>query len=65
MKLNEKLKKARIDAGLSIRKAAETLGYKTHSIITKWETGERVPKLESRQKLAEAYGKDRSYFLDD
>jgi transcriptional regulator with XRE-family HTH domain len=55
MKLNEKLKKARIDAGLSIRQAAETLGYKTHSIITKWESGERIPKLESLKKLADAY----------
>jgi transcriptional regulator with XRE-family HTH domain len=55
MKLNEKLKKARIDAGLSIRQAAETLGYKTHSVITKWESGERIPKLESLKKLADAY----------
>ena len=55
MTLGEKLKKARLDAKLSIRQAANKLGYKSHDIIFKWEKGERVPKLANREKLAEIY----------
>lgn len=64
MKQKEKLKKARIDAGLSMRQAAQKLGLKSANNIVQWESGKRVPKLENLKKLANAYGKDLMYFLE-
>ena len=55
MTLGEKLKQARLDAKLSIRQAANKLGYKSHDIIFKWENGKRKPKIENLRKLADAY----------
>ena len=64
MTLNEKLKKAREDAGLSIRQAAKMLGKNSHDIITKWESGERKPKLENLKKLAMIYNVPLSSLIE-
>lgn len=55
MTLGEKLKKARLDANLSLRQAAKLMNLKSANSIVRWENGERVPKLENRKKLAEIY----------
>jgi len=55
MTLGEKLKKARLDANLSLRQAAKLMNLKSANSIFRWEIGERVPKLENRKKLAEIY----------
>lgn len=55
MTLGEKLKKARLDANLSLRQAAKLMNLKSANNIVRWEIGERVPKLENRKKLAEIY----------
>ena len=55
MTLGEKLKKARLDANLSLRQAAKLMNLKSANSIVRWEIGERVPKLENRKKLAEIY----------
>ena len=55
MVLGEKLKKARIDAKLSLRQAAKLMELKSANSIFQWENGTRKPKLENLKKLADAY----------
>ena len=55
MTLGEKLKKARLDANLSLRQATKLMDLKSANSIFRWESGERVPKLENLKKLAEIY----------
>lgn len=65
MRLQEKLRQARINSGLTLQEVADALGYKTRASINHWETGYRVPKLSSLKKLAKLYGVDITYFILD
>lgn len=60
--LVERLKKARIDAGLNQIEAAELLG-KTQSYISKIESGQRRIDVVQLKDFAKIYKKDLGYFI--
>lgn len=53
--MGEKLKAARLAAGLSQYQLAEKVGCSQHH-ISRWENGERGPSAKSLKKLANALG---------
>ena len=53
--LNEKLKKARLEHGMSQEKIAELLGV-SRQAVTKWETGQSAPSSEHLIALSRLYG---------
>jgi len=57
-----RLKQARIDAGLSQQAVAAQLG-KPQSYVSKIESGERRLDVVEIKKFAEIYKKDISYFI--
>ena len=57
-----RLKQARIDAGLSQQAVADKLG-KPQSYLSKIESGERRLDVAEIKKFAEVYKKDISYFI--
>lgn len=61
-KIIERLKKARIDVGLSQQAVADKLG-KPQSYVSKIESGERRLDVIEMKKFAEIYKKDISFFL--
>jgi transcriptional regulator with XRE-family HTH domain len=58
----ERLKKARIDAGLSQQAVADKL-KKPQSFISKIESGERRLDVAELKKFSKIYNKASSYFL--
>ena len=58
----ERLKTARIDAGLAQQEVAEKLG-KPQSYISKIESGERRLDVAEIKKFANIYKKDISFFI--
>lgn len=58
----ERLKKARLDAGLDQVAVAKRLG-KTQSYVSKLEAGQRRIDLVQLKTFAKLYGKDLSYFI--
>lgn len=58
----ERLKKARIDAGLTQQEVAEKLD-KPQSFISKIESGERRLDVAEVKKFANVYKKDISFFI--
>ncbi|MBM3281704.1 MAG: helix-turn-helix transcriptional regulator [Candidatus Harrisonbacteria bacterium] len=58
----ERLRKARVEAGLSQQAVADKLG-KPQSYISKIESGERRLDVAEMKKFAEIYKKDTNYFL--
>ena len=65
MTLQEKLRRARLEKGLSLFQVADALGYKTRASVHHWETGYRIPKLASLKKLAKLYEVDILHFITD
>ena len=57
-----KLRKARIDAGLTQAEAADRLG-KPQSFVSKCESGERRVDSVELRAFARLYGKDLDYFV--
>ena len=58
----ERLKTARVNAGLSQQAVADELG-KPQSYISKIESGERRLDVAEMKKFAAIYKKDTNYFL--
>jgi len=58
----ERLKTARIEAGLAQQDVADKLG-KPQSYISKIESGERRLDVAEMKKFAQIYKKDISYFV--
>ena len=58
----ERLKIARIEAGLAQQEVADKLG-KPQSYISKIESGERRLDVAEMKKFASIYKKDTNYFL--
>ena len=58
----ERLKKARIEVGLSQQAVADKLD-KPQSYISKIESGERRLDIAEMKRIAEIYKKDISYFI--
>jgi transcriptional regulator with XRE-family HTH domain len=59
----ERLKKARIEAGLAQQEVADKLG-KPQSYISKIESGERRLDVAEMKKFAAIYKKPVNYFLE-
>ena len=57
-----RLKQARVDAGLSQQAVADKLG-KPQSYVSKIESGERRLDVAEVKKFAEIYKKEISYFI--
>ncbi len=53
--LAEFLKKARMNAGLSQKEVAATLGYKSSQFVSNWERGLSSPPISTLRKLCELY----------
>jgi transcriptional regulator with XRE-family HTH domain len=58
----ERLKKARIDAGLSQQAVADKM-KKPQSYISKTESGERRLDVAEMKKFTKLYNKDINYFI--
>ena len=52
MGLQEKIKKLRLDSGISQKKLADSIGV-AQSSINYWEKGQRTPSVSAAQKLAD------------
>lgn len=61
-KIVERLKKARVEAGLDQVDVAEKLG-KTQSYVSKIESGQRRFDVLQLKEFAKIYKKDISYFI--
>lgn len=55
-KMKNQIRKLRIEAKLTQNKLAEKMGYKSQSIATMWESGERKVPSEKIPQLANALG---------
>lgn len=64
MKLAEKLKKLRLQQGLTQKQIAEKLGI-TQRYYAKWETSIRFPNKQNIIKLAKMFDISTDYFLDE
>ena len=62
--LMERLKRARLEAGLTQAQVAEALGH-AQSFVSKCESGERRVDVVELQMLAELYGKPLEFFLPE
>lgn len=56
MNFGQKLRKLRIQKGLTQQQLAERLGYKTNSYISDVESGHFIPSREKLKKIAKALG---------
>ena len=63
MTIGEKLRGARLDAGLSQRQLCE--GLVTRNMLSQIENGSAKPSLSTLQALAQRLGKPVQYFLED
>ena len=61
--LKDKIKQARLDSGMTQRELAEKVGAIPQTIM-KYEKGLRNPKIDMIQKIAQATGKEITYFLE-
>ena len=64
MKIGEKLKKIRLEKGVGQRQLAEAAGT-TAATISRYENGERLPKLMLFIRIVNALGCQIGDFLDD
>lgn len=64
MELHEKLKASRKEKGLTQIELAEKLGLGVQSVY-RYETGERVPKVNVLEKYAKFFEKPMSYFTEE
>lgn len=63
MKLGEKLRKARLEAGLSQRQLCE--GVVTRNMLSQIENGSASPSMHTLRILAQRLGKQTSFFLEE
>jgi len=54
MNFGQKLRKLRIEKGLTQQQLAEKLGYKTNSYVSDVESGHFIPSREKLKKIAKA-----------
>lgn len=62
-KLGKRIKLARVEMDMTQADLAEATGILQKS-ISRYETGEALPTLETLERLVEALGKSFGYFLD-
>ena len=54
--MHKQIKKLRLAAHLTQTELAQQMGYKTQSIVTMWENGERKPPSDKLPQLAKIFG---------
>lgn len=52
---SDTIREARLNAGLSLRKASKKVGVSVTTLM-KWEEGTTSPSLENAKRLCEVYG---------
>jgi len=62
-KLGKRIKLARVEMDMTQAELAEATGILQKS-ISRYETGQALPTLETLEKIAEVLGKSFGYFLD-
>ena len=62
--LGKRLKRARVDAGLTQQKVAELIDVTTPNYVSQVETGRSSVTLDSLSRFANLYGHSPSYFID-
>lgn len=60
--LGHRIRDARKDAGLSQTELAQKIGLETHSSLSRWERGERLPPDDVVRQIAEATDRSTSFF---
>lgn len=63
MKLNEKIKKCRIEAGLTQIELANAIGVHPNT-FRKWESGDRVPKVTNLADISKVTGASMEWLLN-
>lgn len=63
-KIARRIQRARWDAGLSQEKLAAKAGTSRHNVM-RWEAGKNEPRLKFLRAIADATGKDLSFFTDE
>ena len=63
MKLNEKIKKCRLEAGLTQIELANAIGVHPNT-FRKWESGDRVPKVTNLADISKVTGASMEWLLD-
>ena len=64
MELGKKLKKLRVERGLSQQKLADMI-FVSRSAVAKWESGLGLPSKESREALAKVFQVPEEFFTMD
>ncbi|MDR1942146.1 MAG: helix-turn-helix domain-containing protein [Endomicrobium sp.] len=60
--VGKKIKAAMQEVELTQKQLAKKIGS-AQEVISRWINGEAIPKIDSLEKIAEATGKDVSYFI--
>jgi len=63
MKLNEKIKKCRLEAGLTQIELANAIGVHPNT-FRKWESGDRVPKVTNLADISKVTGASMEWLLN-
>jgi len=63
--VGDKIKKARLVAGLTQKQFGELIGGKGISTVSEWESGKRSPDIDLLPKIAQVLKVKPSFFIDD
>ncbi len=61
--MNDTLRELRLENGLTQEEVAKALGFSSPSIIAMWESGDRMPRTEKLNAIAELFGCTVDYLL--
>lgn len=64
MDIGDRIKAARMDAGVSQRKLAKAIGV-THGLVGQWESHVKKPGRDMLQKVAKELGRSSSYLIGE
>lgn len=60
---SERLKQARIEKNYTQTELAELLGYSNYTTVSKWESGDSLPRGKELKKLAKLFNLSTDYLL--
>ena len=63
--LGEKIKKARLLAGLTQKQFGELIGGKGISTVSEWESGKRSPDIELIPIMSQILNVEPAFFVDE
>lgn len=59
----DRIKKLRIERDITQSELAEYMGFKTYTTVSKWESGDNLPRGKELKKLAELFNVSSDYIL--